>query len=82
MYEGWHVEFSDHAKRRMAERSVDEAEVFRTLADPETVSPDVPTGKLLTRYLEDWDRILVVAIEERPRAGVILVKTVLWSKAS
>lgn len=82
MYEGWHVEFTDHAQRRMTERCVEESAVLATVHQPDTVCPNsVHGGRLLSRYLPDWDRILVVSIEEREPEGVLLIKTVLWSKA-
>lgn len=36
---------------------------------------------MLSKYLPDWDKILVVAVDERTSEGVLIVKTVLWSKA-
>ena len=83
MYEGWHIEFTNHVRRRMEERHVDPKDVFLVIAAPETVDADaLHGGKLLTRYLPDWDRILVVAVHERIHESVLLVKTVLWSKAN
>jgi len=67
----------------MDERHVEPEDVLQVIADPDTVDADTAHGgKLLTRYLPDWDRILVVAAYERAAEGVLLVKTVLWSKAS
>ena len=82
MYEGWHVEFTDHAQRRMLERSVEEDAVLATVHEPDAVSSNsVHGGRLLTRYFPDWDRILVVSIEEREPDGIVLIKTALWSRA-
>lgn len=82
MYEGWHIEFSKHAIRRMSERMVDEHDVRQVIAAPDATEPNQSYGGILvSRYLADWDRILVVAVEERPIESVILVKTVLWSAA-
>lgn len=83
MYEGWHIVVTEHAKRRMLERLVDFKEISAVLANPDAVSDDEEYGgKLLSKYLPDWDRILVIAVAERIRESVLLVKTVLWSKAS
>ena len=83
MYEGWHIEFTDHVLRRMDERHVDPEDVLQVIATPDTVDVDTAHGgKLLTRYLPDWDRILVVAVYEQASEGVVLVKTVLWSKVN
>ena len=80
MYEGWHVEFTDHVLRRMIERGIEEKEVRETVSSPEGVRPNSRHGgKLLSRYLVEWDRILVVSVEEIEDQGVLLVKTVLWS---
>ena len=80
MYEGWHIEFSDHARRRMIERAVHEKEIRETISGPEAVRPNSRHGgRLLSRYLVEWDRILVVSVEEIEDQGVLLVKTVLWS---
>ena len=83
MYEGWHIVYTAHARRRMEERHVDPEDVSQIIAAPETVDVDISHGgKLLARYLPDWDKILVVAVHERAAEGVLLVKTVLWSKAN
>jgi len=83
MYEDWRIQFTAHAKRRMVERLADETEVREVIVHPDTVSPDQEHGgRLLTKYLPDWDRILMVAIEERVSEGILLVKTVLWSKVN
>jgi hypothetical protein len=83
MYEGWHILLTEHAKRRMVERFVDLKEIIGVVANPDLVSDDIEYGgKLLSKYLPDWDRILVIAITERARENVLLVKTVLWSKAN
>jgi len=83
MYEGWHIEFTNHVQRRMDERHVDPDDVLRVIANPDTGDVDTAHGgKLLARYLPDWDRILIVAAYERTAEGVLLVKTVLWSKAN
>jgi hypothetical protein len=83
MYEGWHIVLIEHAKRRMLERLIDLKEIFAVLANPDTISDDIEYGgKLLSKYLPDWDRILVIAVLERARENILLVKTVLWSKAS
>lgn len=83
MYEGWHVVFSNHAQTHMAQRMIEHSEVLRLIAEPEQVGTDkVHGGKLLSRYLPDWDRILTVAVVERPDEAVLLVKTVLWSSES
>ncbi|HUT61627.1 MAG TPA: DUF4258 domain-containing protein [Phycisphaerae bacterium] len=82
MYEGWHIEFTDHARRRMLERLVKEGDVREAIRHPDSSQADARHGgRLLRRYLADWDRILVVAIEEQPAEGVVLVKTALWSPA-
>jgi hypothetical protein len=81
-YEGWHIEFGIHARKRMEERHVEEKDVLAVVHDPDDVQVDTRhRGRLLSRYLADWDRMLVVAIEERPTESVLLVKTVLWSEA-
>ena len=80
MYEGWHIEFADHARRRMAERAVEEKDVLKTISSPdESRSNARHGGKLLSRYLVEWDRMLVVSVEEIEQHGLLLVKTVLWS---
>ncbi len=67
----------------MVERMVTEEDVLSVLSHPEEVEANrVHGGRLLQRYLRDWDRILVVAVTERSEQGVVLVKTVLWSQAS
>jgi len=82
MYEGWHIEFTAHARRRLFERLVAEHEVLQAIAVPDSVRTDTAHGgKLLSKYLPDWDRILVVAVDERVSEGMLIVKTVLWSKA-
>lgn len=82
MYEGWHIEFTDHARRRLLERLVAEQEVLQVITAPDSVKSDTKHGgKLLSKYLPDWDKILVVAVDERASEGVLIVKTVLWSKA-
>ena len=82
MYEGWHFEFTAHARRRMHERLVDEADVRATLASPDSVEDDPHHGgRLIAKYLPEWDRILILALEERESEGVLSIKTVLWSKA-
>lgn len=80
MYEGWHIVFTRHAIARMDQRGLDEAEVLAVLEKPDDVEPNlVHGGKLVRRYLGDWDRILTVAVRERPREGTLVVKTILWS---
>ncbi len=82
MYEGWHVLFSRHARRRMTERLVEEREVLQAVASPDHVENDAAHGgKLLRRYFPDWDKILTVAVEERAAEGILVVKTILWSRA-
>jgi hypothetical protein len=67
----------------MRERLVDEDEIGRALFHPDAVERDEEHGGiLLRRYLPDWDRILVIAVEERPQESILVVKTVLWSKAN
>lgn len=83
MYEGWHITLTDHARRRMEERHVDLEEVSRVIGEPQSVDADAAHGgKLLARYLPDWDRILIVAVHERASESVLVVKTVLWSKVN
>ncbi|MCD4699175.1 MAG: DUF4258 domain-containing protein [Phycisphaerae bacterium] len=83
MYEGWYIQFTAHAKRRIQERLVEDEDVREVIDAPDFVEADlVYGGKILTKYLADWDRILVVAIEELSQESVLLVKTVLWSKAN
>ena len=67
----------------MQERLIEESRVRSVIHAPDSAEDDPRHGgRLLTRYLPDWDRILVVAVEERAAEGLLLVKTVLWSKAS
>ena len=67
----------------MRERLIEEADVNAALSEPDAVERDqAHGGKLLSRYLADWDKILKVAVVERPRENVLVVKTVLWSEAS
>lgn len=64
-------------------RFVEAEDVRKAIDTPDSVEADmVHGGKILTKYLADWDRILVVAIEELSHESVVLVKTVLWSKAN
>ena len=80
MYEGWHVEFTDHARRRLSERAIEEKEVQDAISHPDAIRPNTRRGgKLLSRYLKEWDRILIVSVEEFEDEGILLVKTVLWS---
>jgi hypothetical protein len=82
MYEGWHIEYSNHALRRMVERSIGKEEVLATVTQPDRTEADaLYGGRLICRYLPDWDRILVVCVEEHADKAVLLVKTVLWSPA-
>ncbi|MCK4625805.1 MAG: DUF4258 domain-containing protein [Phycisphaerae bacterium] len=83
MYEGWYIQFTAHARRRIEERLVEAEDVRKAIDTPDSVETDlVHGGKILTKYLADWDRILVVAIEELSYESIVLVKTVLWSKAN
>jgi len=67
----------------MHERLISEAEVLGVLHTPDSCEPDSSRGgRLATRYLPEWDRILVVAFEEHRESAVVTVKTVLWSKAN
>jgi len=82
VYEGWHIALTAHVRARMRERLVDEAEVREVIAQPDSVEVHSRHSRLLTKYLPEWDRILVVAVEEHGRESMVLVKTVLWSKAN
>jgi hypothetical protein len=44
VYEGWHIEFSDHAKKRMVERMVSEEDVLSVLSRPEEVEANDVQG--------------------------------------
>jgi len=67
----------------MHERLVGEAEVLDVLHAPDSCEPDsTHGGRLASRYLPHWDRILVVAFEEHSESALVTVKTVLWLKAN
>jgi len=67
----------------MGERLIDAAAVERAVVAPDEVRRNRRHGgRILTKYLPEWDRVLVVSMEERPAEGVVLVKTVLWSATS
>ncbi|MHB8296466.1 MAG: DUF4258 domain-containing protein [Acidimicrobiales bacterium] len=71
--------FSGHARQRMAERLIDEAEVVEVLAEPTATSvpedrPDrtsvtgtTPAGRVLTVVLAGADPVMVVTVFERRR---------------
>ena len=67
----------------MTERHVEMADIHKVIGEPdEAMRDESRRGRLLSKYLSEWDRILVVAIEERPSESIVLVKTILWSEAN
>lgn len=74
------LRFSGHARQRMAERLIDEAEVAEVLAGPSetsaledrtdrtSVTGITPAGRILTVVLAGADPVVVVTVIERRRA--------------
>ena len=81
-YDSWvmALRFSAHARQRMAERLIDEAEVAEALAGPTAASvledrPDrrsltgtTPAGRVLTVVVAGADPVVVVTVFERRAA--------------
>jgi hypothetical protein len=68
------IEYSQHARERMAERGITEAQVAQCLADPDRIEPDdLPDRIRYLRCVRGHTRMLRVVVRIEQRTHVITV---------